>query len=385
MDIIIYIISFILGVICTLIVEHYILKIFRKSKDKVLEIKKKHRFGLLTSKNINDWLINYYRNKNMDKYIYNARIGNTTKPIPFLTKDNWYGINARNLQITLSEPFKISDYKVDNKLIQKRLKLGHNLWNDNIFTAYRIVENNNSLKITLGLCEYYQYLSFSGKLEDETIKSKSGFRNNVLSAYNHFCDSSKNVSGLGMACLIAVKSDNTYKILLQVRSGETVNNAGKYAVIPAGAYQSMHGDYENEKNFEYQILREYYEELFNQEELIKRNKHLSFDWFYDHPPVLMLKTLLNNNKAKIIPLGIGIDALNGEPNIAFLMLINDENFLNKIKQKIIFSWESNLIIEKNIDDAFFEKNLSEGNFTNGSAFAISESIKHIKGLNIPQN
>ena len=215
------------------------------------------------------------------------------------------------------------------------------------------------------------------KLEDESLRLKSSIRKKYFTSIKQISNCSMDVHGIGMNCLIAINAGDTYKFLMQKRTHKTVSNGGKYATIPAFAFQPINEDYKNEVNFKHQILREYFEELHDREELILRNKHLTYNWFYKHPPIQRLLKLIDNGKLEIIPLGFGFDALNAEPNIVFLLIFNDEDFWIEEKAEIIFNWEVDSIKEIDYKDDILENMLKEGICHYASIFAISESIKYL--------
>jgi hypothetical protein len=381
MAFILVILTFIGGVFATQVLEYFGVDSFIRFKNKLSEIQKKKRFNRLSSIKLDKWLIDYYKQNGQSDFLYNASIGNTTQQIPFITKSNWHGVVIHNhFQLTLSDPLIKSDLKIDKNLIKRRKMFGHELWNGSLFSLNKIVEKKDSIELIIGLCDYFQYLSTSGKLEDQTLYFKSLQRKKYFTTIEQIASCSMKVHGIGMICLIAIKDQSNYKFLLQKRTHKTVSNGGKYAAIPAFAFQPINEDYQNEVEFKHQILREYYEELHDREDLILRNKHLAFDWFYNHPPIKRLISLIDNDKLEILPLGFGFDALNGEPNIAFLTIIKDEEFWREERREIVYNWEVDSIIELDYKDSSLENMLKEGSCHYGSLFALSESIKYLDVL-----
>ena len=102
------------------------------------------------------------------------------------------------------------------------------------------------------------------------------------------------------------------------------------------------------------------------------------NWFYEQPAVKRLLALLENGKMKITPLGFGFDAISGEPNVAFLVMIDDEKFWEEEKKEIVFNWEVESIVEIDLKDERLENMLKESDCHNGSLFAISEAIEYLK-------
>ncbi|MBK6932341.1 MAG: hypothetical protein IPH12_16375 [Saprospirales bacterium] len=243
-----------------------------------------------------------------------------------------------------------SDIRIDKKFINKRKSLGHDLWDAPLFALVEIQEAEKKVELKIGLCTYFQYVSSCEKIGEESINNKRKLRDKFLPDIETVSKCPLNAHGIGVAFVIAVKEGDTYRILLQKRGMSTVNHLGTIASVPTFAFQPIKEDYENEINIEYQFLREYYEELHDREDLIKRNKNLAYNWFYNHNPIKRIRDLMAKELFEIVPLGFGFDALNGEAILAYLAIIDDEDF-GKMRRrksyligKLIMYWINRLMM-----------------------------------------
>jgi hypothetical protein len=385
MEIFIAVVTFIALVFATMILEYFGISIKDLIIKKVKKLRLDKRNKKINAPGLYNRLVDFYLQQNMIESLYLAEIGNKKRKIPFITRENWFNNKFReNLVINLSQPLKRSTDKVDIKFIKQRQYYGHALWDDPLFTLTNIFEKPNSLELEVGVCNYFQYVTFSGKLEEETYNSKTKLRKKFLSTWEQITSFDKRTFGLGTICLIAIRHENTYNFVLSIRSIKTVAYGGKIGGLPSFAYQPFNNDYQHEIDYNHQIMREIYEELYDNEELIHKNNHLAYNWFYTENSVQRLREALDKNQIEFIPLGIGIDALNGEPNLSFLILIKDREFWENEKSYMKINWESDDYLEKSFTDPFFENLIESDNWQCGSIFTISESIKYLNNKLINQ-
>ncbi len=337
------------------------------------------------SKNLFIPLYKYYKKRKLEDILYQAEIGHIKKRIPFLIYKNWYGNDfQKKLKITLSNPIKNSSIEVDNKFIDLLREYGYELFNDPSFFVTSINETDQKIELELGICDYFQYVSSCGKLQYETILNKEKLRNMLLSSEEKLIDFTNRTCSLGTICQIAIKNGESYNLVIVGRSEKTVSHGNKPSAIPCFSFAPFTYDVLNEISYKHQIIREFYEELYNKDAFIRSNKHLSYDFFYHDRAVSLFIENLNDKKIELIPLGFGFDALNGEPNLSFLILIKDREYWLKEKKEIELNWEANgkymTFVDKLFDDPSLGDLIESDNFYIGSIFAISETIKYLKAI-----
>lgn len=144
---------------------------------------------------------------------------------------------------------------------------------------------------------------------------------------------------VGVATAVVFRHDGKLKILIQERSDETAVASGTYAVVPSFVFNP-----ENLRNvpldiFLHTFLLEFYEELYDKEELVRKSKHLEPTWFYSDEPINTLIQLNKSGELQFEVLGFGFDGLTGEFNVAALALVENDEFVDCEMRRMKRNWE----------------------------------------------
>ncbi len=345
---------------------------------------KKNRYKKLWNKRKNlllhysrDWLINYYKRNNKKSDLYKIQIGETDKNdmIPYLTKKEWYEIGNKKVHINIYDEH--CTIKRDRKLIHKRKLMGQNIWDDNILYFLNVKNGNNIITIDLGECTYFQYLSTCGKLEDELYKclchknKKAKIRDKYANSLNKLESATINAQVFGVSVAVVIKHEKKFKILIQERSDRTGVAGGTCAVVPTFVCNPNHiKDVKLDIILHYFLL-EFYEELYDREELVKNSSHLKPDWFYEEEPICSLLKLQKNGKFKFEILGFGFDGNTGEFSLSALAIIEDEKFVETELKRMKTNWELKGLNLVNLDPTVLKEILTSEMTYVTSAFCIS--------------
>ena len=374
------------GILGNIVLEAFGIKLFNELREKYKKSQIENYKWMLRDPKLSEWLIKYYDRKNQKAFLYNASINGVQKQVPFIAKPSWYGdFFSEKADFKLSYPL-INPKKIKNKrFINRRIWLGQNLWDGPLYSLDKIEENDNEISLIFGQSSYYHFVNTCGILEQETLNKV--FKSSSTPIRDRYFEGIESVSecsyskGVGVHCLLAIECEGKYKILLQERSHETVNYGGHFAVIPTFAYQPMAGNHEKEFDLTHQFYREYYEELLGgSEKVSKPGKEVVYNWFYVDPAIQRLIGLKKSGKLKLIMLGFGFDALNGEPNIALLVLITDSQFWAQEEKRLIGNWETDDIDILYTDNAKISDYLSSNRLLPGSAFTLSEGLKILQRM-----
>lgn len=390
--------TLILGAAIGAIFSYYFPIIKKKTETALTNNKKVKRQKLLESGIIYDWIIKYYEDNNHLNELYDCKIGNYEIKLPFLTKPEWCNKSINiydNEEIVEFSESNEKDFPIDHKMIAKREKLGQNLFNDDTMYLDRVEEKNNEYKFHIKRCTYFQMFTLLSSLEEETFNAieKNIFytpvRDNMLANTNEAFKLKSSPNSIGCQVLLAFKTKNNYEFLIQTRSHSIITFGGAKAAIPCYGLSPIPSNDNTHNLLYYNFIKEFCEELYDFEELIKISENKKFNpfWFYDLPQA---KTLINGLKNKSITykfLGFGFDGLNGSATMATMAIIDDLEFLELMKKEIVPNWEvANR--SKDVEPLEFveynsqklENWLRERQYHFGSAFTISQAIKHIKSI-----
>ncbi len=336
------ILSLIIGTILGWYGREWIEDFLKKRK----QIKASSRIEILHSEKIKNWLIDYYVENDFEEHLFLSSINGEKKSIPFLTKENWYGkLFSTKPFLKIKNNEKNCQVKIKDKYIKKRKHFGQNIWNDTILCLESVNDTQSSIHIDAMKCEFYQYVCRCGVLEDETINiiknnwEKTPFRDECAKTLLELSSGSLEASGIGLNCLIAYKDNSSYKFILQRRTNELFTGGGFIAVTPCSYIEPLKNMDGNGDIILYNFLKELYEELYDQEELIRSKQRLRDDWFYQQDPISTLLNLKINGEFSLHVIGFGFDALTGEVNISALAIIDNQSFIEKELSRMKYNWE----------------------------------------------
>jgi hypothetical protein len=263
--------------------------------------------------------------------------------------------------------------------------MGQNLWNAPLFHLVKIHELDDNLNLELGICDYFQYVSACGPIEQETIKAtqfekaSTPLRNRFAPNLDKLAQCPMGAHGIGVHSVVAFRNNTSYEILLQRRTHDTFGYGGVIAVVPSFLYQPLQNPSEEVSLF-HNFLREFYEELYNKEEVVKNSTHVSFDWFYDDKPIARLLDLYKSGVFTLEFTGFGFDALFGDVNIALLACIEETESIEREYRQFRSNWEAKGIDRLDYQLPLLAEYLKDRRLHPGSAFALSKAVERLNKL-----
>lgn len=301
------------------------------------------------------WLVNYYVDNRQGDFLYTLPNG---KKIPYLTKESWHGAAIENSTMRYTIHDERCLIEVESSFINERRRIGQNIWDGNTLCLNGILETGNEINLNLIHGTYFQYLTVSSNLANEMYEciisqDKSPvFRNHFARVIHHLENGDLGAQILGFTVALVFNIDGKLKILLQERSKKTGIAAGYYAVVPAFVCDPANLNSTTLPIDVHHFLLEFFEELYDQEELVKNNKYFSQDWFYEQEPVKTMIAMYDKGDFIFDILGFGFDGNTGELNVAALAYIKDSNFAKKELRKMTKNWEINgmQLIDINSDE-----------------------------------
>jgi len=191
------------------------------------------------------------------------------------------------------------------------------------------------------------------------------------------------VGGMVALCAIARPSGPhggpDYLMLAQRRSDHVVNAARRMAVIPRGFHQPL-ADYREDARIGVTVLREMEEELFGRDDVDNTTGdqrsadplHPSrwsepMTWLLDHADRLRLECT-----------GIGLNTVNGNYDLACLIVIEDEQFWARFGGLIEANWESSSLHRySSRDPESIAELIVDEAWTVEGPFALSQGLRRL--------
>jgi hypothetical protein len=351
------------------------------------------------------WLEDYYKRTGQSESLYNCRIGDFERKIPFMTMPDWCFFHDEDLKTGAKSRFDLvkgsETFSIDEKGIKKREKLGQRIWPDSPSVYLDRVEFQSEHQpplFVLKRCTYHQVLSNIIRLEDETFDGvrsarfeKAHFRASVLPSASKAVQLVKKPFGLGGAVLIVLKSKRDCKVLIHERSGDIATYPSAKAVVPNFGFEPIAeiGAEVKEDIFRFNLFREFAEELFNYEELVRAATGRRIDplWFYDvSKEVKHLRAAIKDSLCSIASLGFGFDCLNGVPIFSYVVVVESEKVINDIEHGTNLNWEGAgvQIISLNRSVEVLRNWLCKGEFHPGGAFTLARGLQYLQSKGIWQ-
>ncbi len=324
-------------------------------------------------------LLRSYYSENDSSSWYHFKIGAVEGKVPFLSRPEWFGKDKYLLKHTKSS---VARSRHHQSVLDIRERMGVRLTNDPLFTFTALQEETDSLTIFCSDCNYFDFVSECGLIEDELTANVSdphhgyAIRDNLAKDLGTLLENPRSTVGMGVHTAVFFRRKGEWRMLRQTRSEETISWPNAFSTVPNFAFQAMFGR-EEEFDLQHNFLREYGEELFDFEELRGRDTRIEYDWFYHQPEIKNLVETLEKGGASFFQTGFGFDALNGEFNITSALVVSDEEAWTETIGDQQWSWESNDIDSLSIAEVVecIASNYKEMPFA--SVAAIDQGLKSI--------
>ncbi|MDE2774609.1 MAG: hypothetical protein OXI77_01595 [Chloroflexota bacterium] len=203
------------------------------------------------------------------------------------------------------------------------------LYNGATFTLKRIQKNPLKLRGQIG--SYFDMLATCAAFERELDAAAAAgmLRAPARTTYHRQVSPSdaliygdRRSAAIGIGALTVFNDGREYRAILARRSQATAFDSNMFHVLPAMMFGPTTARFSNRREWsvKHQILREVLEELFGMPEETSPHR---WDFFYDHPALQYLLSLLERGEAQLCATGIILNLLTLRPEISALLLIHD--------------------------------------------------------------
>jgi hypothetical protein len=308
-----------------------------------------------TASEIRTWLVSYYEADNRRPQLATYEEDGSIESLPLLFEESWRRfrfVNASRLSAS-SVPVDARVLRWKGKYITLKNPDGSE-WNDPLVVAARIQAgppDDRRVALSVAMATYYQYLSRCGALERETYRAiqarrraathRSPLRNSTLASREHVYDMALGAQAVGYCVALVFETESGPQVLLQRRSSTVTTYPDCLAVAPVYGCQPVAEGSHMRFEPKFDLLREYFEELFNNDVAARPLLRRSLSWLSHQGPVSTLLELEASGEATFQELGFGVDALNGEIDIAAVLYFSTSAFAEEILPALELNWEYN--------------------------------------------
>jgi hypothetical protein len=204
----------------------------------------------------------------------------------------------------------------------------------------------------------------------------------VLNLQGRLC-----AGGVASLCAIARPADAyrgeaDYALLIQERSGQVLNAAGRLAVIPKGFHEPLH-DIRADARIGATLYRELEEELFGRTEVDSTAGSLRVAAPM-HPnrlsaPMRWLMAVPGRLRTECT--GFGLNLVSGNYEFACLVVVEDEEFWLRFGGDIEANWESaGLRVYSSLDNRLLTNLIADQSWSNEGLFAFLQGLRRLAGI-----
>ncbi len=173
-----------------------------------------------------------------------------------------------------------------------------------------------------------------------------------------------------------------YLLLVQERSGNVLNAAGRLTVLPRGFHQPM-TDFQADARIGATLRREMEEELFGREDV---DNTLTKKYAAEpmHPTRLSEPArwlMCNPDTVRMECTGFGLNLINGNCEFACLIIIDDEDFWLRYGGMLVANWESSSLRQySSLDSQSLADLVQNPAWSNEGLFALLQGLRRLKQI-----
>lgn len=336
---------------------------------------------------------------------YTATVDGVSAETSILTRSTWLDLDcpmtSETDQLRFSANARVPTVALDDvgatravERLAEMLALNTRLVDLPLYALVDLDVHHGRLAGTFGIAPFAQFGLTLDLLEGELLDAVAtgaavfSLRDKYLPDRRSLVDFSRRlcVGGVAAVCAIARPAgpyDHAdYLLLLQQRSRHVVNAAQRLALIPKGFHQPM-TDYRADVRARVTLLRELEEELFGRNDLDNtEGDQRCADPM--HPSRLsepMRWLLGESGRLRMECTGVGVNTVNGNFELAGLVVIDDEEFWNRYGGLVEANWESSTLRRYSTrDPESLGELVTDDTWTVEGPFALAQGLRRLSAL-----
>ncbi len=208
---------------------------------------------------------------------------------------------------------------------------GRNLFNGTTFALTTL--RQKPLRIEAGVGKYFDMIATCAALDHELLDAVQSklIRLPMRTQYHRSVSPEEALrsgngrsAALGGVVLTVFNDAGTYRLMLAKRSSTQATRPNNFHMLPAFMFQPAGASMQpGEWSLRHHILREVLEEMFGMEEGESTD-------FYEHPALLDLQQMMDNDMAGLYLTGIAMNLMTLRPEITALLLIQDADWWPRV-------------------------------------------------------
>ncbi|WP_454853124.1 hypothetical protein [Promicromonospora soli] len=329
------------------------------------------------------WLLARYPDRGAGELYVTSHLCPGTRT-PLYSPQEWHdGPYAPDALLDATD-LQASQREIDPKVLRqfdRRIPLNHpdgTPWNDSVLVASEIAEDG---RIKVGIADYYQFLSGCGALMLETERALASLpsRTPIRNAYARdarslaACPLGAHIIGANVTTIL-IDGDATW-VLIQERHTRLAVHPGALNVAPvfgllAPSALSPVVDISRD------LIREYLEEFlgFDDVQYTAHSRRIDPDWYVRTEEARYLSEKIASGSAELNILGVGVDLLNGEVDLACCLVLRLDDFRDEL-HKMKVNWEYKSIKLVPLMSADLDEHVAAGQMQTGGIQSLDLARK----------
>jgi hypothetical protein len=342
--------------------------------------------------------------------LYRARCGGVPVTTTILTSTDWLdlrltlgrGRDRLSLDAAASTPVEHLDHAAAlaaARRLAEALSTGSQIIDTPLYRLHDIDIGSGHLAGTVGLGHFTSYAMTMDLLEAEIIDALSGGRPSVpgtLPLRDRYLPTVDAVTGTrrrlcagGALALFAAARPGTrhrpgepdYVLLVQERSGQVLNAAGRLAVIPKSFHEPL-VDYRDDAQLSATLERELEEELFGRADVDSTQggrRHADpFHLSRLSAPMRWLIERADSRSWHMECTGFGFNLVSGNYEFACLIIVDDEQWWKTFAGSIEANWETGgLRRYSSLDGNLLASLIQDPAWSNEGLFALMQGLRRL--------
>ena len=280
--------------------------------------------------------------------------------------------------------------------LAEAVALGVRVINSPIYRLLDIGVERGSISGAVGVAPFVEYALTMDLLEGELVDvltTAGGARRDELPLRDRYLPDLASVldvsgrlcaGGVLALCAIARPADSyrgegDYALLVQERSGNVLNSAGRLSVIPKAFHQPLK-DQRADVAVGSTLLREMEEELFGRSEVDSTlGEQRSAAPMHPHRLSEPMRWLMDRpDRLRLECTGFGLNLVSGNFEFAGLVVIEDDEFWARYGGHVEANWESaGLRVYSSLDRELLAELVSDESWSNEGLFALLQGFRRL--------
>jgi hypothetical protein len=366
------------------------------------------RRGRINQRQVAHALAEYYRDRPDGHGLYGARYGDQEVATSILTTAAWLDLECAlasptdrlglGSATTRVERLDTESAERSAQRLAETLALGVRFVDMPLYRLLDVSPQNGEIDGTVEINRFLHYALTVDLLEAELIdnlQSGATLQRGTLPLRDRYLPDIASVLDLpgrlcagGTLALCAIARPASYwgaadyVLLVQERSGNVVNAAGRLAVIPKGFHQPL-TDYRADAQIGATLRREMEEELFGRNDIDNTlGKPRSADPMHPNRLSEPMRWLTERaGRMRMEGTGFGFNLVSGNYEFSSLIIIDDDEFWFRYGGQIEANWESSVIRKySSLDRELLTELVGDVNWSNEGLFAFLQGLRRLKQI-----